>query len=73
MSRVLAIGIDALTVRPALSPRYTVDAPNSRPNRAPMNSPSGLSARRICTRAPGRSLAQCRLSSDTRSAMRGWL
>src|SRR5205823_11465361 len=31
-----AIGIDALTVRPARSPRYTVDAPKSSPNRMPM-------------------------------------
>ncbi len=31
-----AIGIDALTVSPARSPRYTVDAPNSRPNSTPM-------------------------------------
>src|SRR5262245_31635924 len=31
-----AIGIDALTVRPARKPRYTVDAPNSRPKSAPM-------------------------------------
>ncbi len=31
-----AIGIDALTVSPARSPRYTVDAPNSSPNRIPM-------------------------------------
>src|SRR5689334_15143939 len=31
-----AIGIDALTVRPARSPRYTVDAPNSNPNSDPM-------------------------------------
>src|SRR3954463_13135987 len=31
-----AIGIDALTVRPARSPRYTVDAPKSSPNSAPI-------------------------------------
>src|SRR5947209_8591650 len=31
-----AIGIEALTVRPARRPRYTVDAPNSRPNSDPM-------------------------------------
>ncbi len=31
-----AIGMDALTVRPARSPRYTVEAPNSSPNNAPM-------------------------------------
>src|SRR5207244_13568756 len=31
-----AIGMDALTVRPARRPRYTVDAPNSRPKRDPM-------------------------------------
>src|SRR5919201_12527 len=31
-----AIGIDALTVRPARSPRYTVDAPKIRPNTTPM-------------------------------------
>src|SRR5215471_4968566 len=30
-----AIGIDALTVRPARSPRYTVDAPNNRPKSEP--------------------------------------
>ena len=30
-----AIGIDALTVRPARSPRYTVDAPKTRPNSTP--------------------------------------
>ena len=30
-----AIGIDALTVSPARSPRYTVDAPKSRPNSTP--------------------------------------
>src|SRR5262245_3079288 len=30
-----AIGIDALTVSPARRPRYTVDAPNSRPNNPP--------------------------------------
>src|SRR4051794_17384577 len=31
-----AIGIDALTVRPARRPRYTVDAPKSSPNSDPM-------------------------------------
>src|SRR2546421_4166248 len=31
-----AIGIDALTVSPARSPRYTVDAPKTRPKAAPM-------------------------------------
>src|SRR5436190_22054298 len=31
-----AIGIEALTVRPARRPRYTVDAPKSRPNNTPM-------------------------------------
>src|SRR5262245_37717414 len=31
-----AIGIDALTVSPARSPRYTVDAPNRSPNNTPM-------------------------------------
>src|ERR1044071_7070289 len=31
-----AIGIDALTVRPARRPRYTVEAPNSSPNSTPM-------------------------------------
>ena len=31
-----AIGIDALTVRPARRPRYTVDAPKSSPKSAPM-------------------------------------
>src|SRR3954471_17394066 len=31
-----AIGIDALTVRPARRPRYTVDAPKSRANSTPM-------------------------------------
>src|SRR5438093_12622987 len=30
-----AIGIDALTVRPARRPRYTVDAPKSSPNSTP--------------------------------------
>src|SRR5918996_1099452 len=30
-----AIGIDALTVRPARKPRYTVDAPKIRPKTAP--------------------------------------
>jgi hypothetical protein len=30
-----AIGIDALTVRPARNPRYTVEAPKSRPKRMP--------------------------------------
>ena len=30
-----AIGIDALTVNPARSPRYTVEAPNTRPNSTP--------------------------------------
>src|SRR4029079_11735598 len=30
-----AIGMEALTVRPALSPRYTVDAPKINPNTAP--------------------------------------
>ena len=30
-----AIGIEALTVRPARSPRYTVEAPKRRPNSAP--------------------------------------
>src|SRR4030095_14460586 len=30
-----AIGIDALTVSPARRPRYTVDAPNSRPKSDP--------------------------------------
>src|SRR5678815_5389853 len=30
-----AMGIDALTVRPARNPRYTVDAPNSSPNSDP--------------------------------------
>ena len=29
------MGIDALTVSPARSPRYTVDAPNTRPKIAP--------------------------------------
>src|SRR5215216_2829811 len=31
-----AMGMEALTVSPARSPRYTVDAPNSSPNSAPM-------------------------------------
>src|SRR5438309_10857435 len=31
-----AIGIEALTVRPARSPRYTVEAPKSKPNSTPM-------------------------------------
>src|SRR3954462_15515015 len=31
-----AIGMDALTVSPARSPRYTVEAPNNKPNSAPM-------------------------------------
>src|SRR5262245_54843420 len=31
-----AIGIEALTVRPARRPRYTVDAPKIRPNSTPM-------------------------------------
>src|SRR6185503_11679690 len=31
-----AIGIDALTVRPARRPRYTVEAPKIRPKIAPM-------------------------------------
>src|SRR5205807_7310417 len=31
-----AIGIEALTVRPARRPRYTVDAPNSNPNSTPI-------------------------------------
>src|SRR5947207_13966716 len=31
-----AIGIDALTVRPARNPRYTVEAPKSRPNSTPI-------------------------------------
>src|SRR5205085_9852344 len=31
-----AIGIEALTVRPARSPRYTVDAPKSSPNSTPI-------------------------------------
>src|SRR3954470_9665983 len=31
-----AIGIEALTVKPARKPRYTVDAPKSRPNNEPM-------------------------------------
>jgi hypothetical protein len=31
-----AMGIEALTVSPARSPRYTVDAPKSSPNRTPM-------------------------------------
>src|SRR5438034_5667211 len=31
-----AIGIEALTVRPARRPRYTVDAPKSKPNSEPM-------------------------------------
>ncbi len=30
-----AIGMEALTVNPARSPRYTVDAPKSSPNAAP--------------------------------------
>src|SRR6185503_150449 len=30
-----AMGIEALTVRPARRPRYTVDAPKIRPNNAP--------------------------------------
>ncbi len=30
-----AMGIDALTVRPARRPRYTVEAPKIRPNSAP--------------------------------------
>src|SRR5262245_63782749 len=31
-----AIGIDALTVKPARKPRYTVEAPKISPNTAPM-------------------------------------
>ncbi len=31
-----AIGIEALTVRPARKPRYTVDAPKRSPNSAPI-------------------------------------
>src|SRR5262245_44098275 len=31
-----AMGIDALTVRPARRPRYTVDAPKIRPNSTPI-------------------------------------
>src|ERR687896_91994 len=39
-----AIGIDALTVRPARRPRYTVDAPNSSPNSAPMTTAFSVSS-----------------------------
>ena len=31
-----ATGIDVLIVRPALSPRYVLDAPNSIPSKAPV-------------------------------------
>src|SRR5437762_9580505 len=43
-----AIGIDALTVRPARRPRYTVDAPNSRPNNDPMTTALSVNSAGDC-------------------------
>ena len=43
-----AIGIDALTVRPARRPRYTVDAPNSSPNSTPMTTAFSVNSAGDC-------------------------
>src|SRR5438132_13085451 len=43
-----AIGIDALTVRPARRPRYTVDAPKSRPNSDPMTTALSVNSAGDC-------------------------
>ncbi len=43
-----AIGIDALTVRPARSPRYTVDAPKIRPKMTPMTIALGVNSAGDC-------------------------
>src|SRR6478752_10245538 len=43
-----AIGIDALTVRPARRPRYTVDAPNSSPNNTPMTTAFSVNSAGDC-------------------------
>ena len=45
-----AMGIDALTVRPARRPRYTVEAPNSRPNNAQDDRLGGELRHRLCCR-----------------------
>src|SRR5688572_9626708 len=39
-----AIGIEAATVRPARSPRYTVEAPNRTPNNTPMMMALGVNS-----------------------------
>src|SRR4029079_2653225 len=39
-----AIGIDALTVSPARSPRYTVDAPKTRPKSTPRTMAFGVNS-----------------------------
>src|SRR6476646_2901701 len=43
-----AIGIDALTVRQARRPRYTVAAPNSRPNSDPMTTALSVNSAGDC-------------------------
>src|SRR4029079_3499255 len=43
-----AIGIDALTVKPARSPRYTVDAPKIRPKTTPMTIALGVNSAGDC-------------------------
>ena len=46
-----AIGMDALTVSPARSPRYTVDAPNSNPNSTPRTTAFGVNSGNDCVGA----------------------
>ncbi len=43
-----AMGMDALTVRPARRPRYTVDAPNNSPNSAPMTTAFSVNSAGDC-------------------------
>jgi hypothetical protein len=46
-----AIGMDALTVRPARSPRYTVDAPKISPNSTPRTTAFGVNSGSVCVGA----------------------
>ncbi len=46
-----AIGIDAETVRPARSPRYTVDAPKMRPNSTPRTIALAVNSATDCSAA----------------------